>query len=292
MARNILITGANGTISTQTIPTLRQGGANIRAVIRDPAKAAPLTAQGCEVVIHDLDQPVRSNLFKGIDAALFLTAPNPNASKQMSNLIEAAKGSHVHVIRMSALKAAADAPTDNGRQHHQSDEELRASGLTHTILRPQFFLQNMLWNLETVQTTGKLPHGMGDGRLSMIDTRDVADCAAKILLEGGHEGKIYTPTGPTTITWNDVAKSLTNTLGMPVEPVPITLDQVRQGFLDMGLGDWVAKVMADYAKAYANGWGDFVTQDVKTITGKEPRSLNTFCKEVVAPMAQAIPKQQ
>lgn len=287
MKRTILVTGATGSISSNLIPQLVKGGAGVRAVVRDAKKGEALKKQGCDVVVHDLDKSEGiENLFKGVDAAFLLTAPNPNASKQMSNLIQGAKksGNKPHIVRLSALKAAPDAPTENGRLHHKSDQELIDSGLTYTILRPQFFFQNALWGLDAIKNEGKLYQGMGDAKIGMIDVRDVADCAANVLLKGGHEGKIYTPTGPVSVSWHDVAKELSQVAGKNVEYVPVPLDAVRESVKGMTGSDWMAQLMVDYSKAYSEGWGDFTTNDVQTLAGHKPRGPKEFASEVVAPM--------
>ncbi len=286
MDRTILITGANGSISSTTIPLLRQQGVEVRAVVRDLTKSRPLLELGCKVVLQDLDKPVPPSLFEGVDAALFLTAASPNAPKQMHNLIDAAEGSNVHVVRVSALKASVDAPTSNGRAHHRSEMELRSSGLPHTILRPNFHFQNILQALPSIQGDGKIRQGMGSARLGMIDARDTAACAATILLNGGHVNKTYTLTGPASIGWSDVAKTVSRVVGSKVQYVPVPLEPIWHDSLDFGLSEWSAQSAVDYAKAYSEGWGDLVTNDVRAITGKPPRSLSHFCDEVIGPLVQ------
>lgn len=43
-----------------------------------------------------------------------------------------------------------------------------------------------------------------------------------------------------------------------------------------------ANVMMDYAKAYADGWGDFTTNDVETVTGKKARNFRLFFTDMLA----------
>lgn len=284
----ILITGANGNISSATIQQLRAAGQDVRAVVRDAQKAGPLREAGCEIVVQDLDEPVPSSLFDGVSSALFLTAPNPNADQQMHHLIEAAQGSDVHVVRLSAIGAAPDAPTHNGRLHYASDAELAASGLKHTILRPSWFMQNIFWGLDAIAKEGKIYQGMGDGRIGMVDVRDIVDVAAKLLQDGGHVNKTLLLTGPASVTWNDFAKAVGTALDKPVEYVPVPVEAVKQGVLEMGMGDWFADLMADYSKAYSENWGDIVTDDVEHVIGKPPRSIAQFSNEVLAPAMHAV----
>ncbi len=284
-ARKILVTGANGNTPSLTITRLRKAGVEVRAVVRDKSKAEALAALGCEIVVRDLEDGTGlESLFDGVDAAFFATSMNAAADKHMSHLIQAAKGSNVHIVRLSAIGAAEDAPTANGRLHHASDEKLKASGLPFTILRPHFFMDNMAWAIPQIAGENRIYQGMADGRLGMIDARDIADVAATILLKGGHIGKTYTPTGPASISWADVAASVGRARGKPVEYVPVPVDAIRAGIRQMGMGDWAAEVLGDYHAAYGRGWGNFVTSDVEKVTGNPARSIDAFTKEVLAPM--------
>lgn len=111
---------------------------------------------------------------------------------------------------------------------------------------------------------------MGEGSLGMIDVRDISDSFAALLLNGGHENKIYNSTGPESITFADVAGIIAEGFGKQVNYVPIPVEAVGKFILKAGWGEWGARVMMDYSKAYSKGWGDFTNDDVETITGNKP----------------------
>lgn len=54
---HVLVTGATGFIGGRLATRLLEGGARVRVLIRDAAKAAPLAAQGAELCLGDLTQP-------------------------------------------------------------------------------------------------------------------------------------------------------------------------------------------------------------------------------------------
>lgn len=283
MSKKILVTGATGNIAGAVIPALVQGGASVRAYVRDLEKASNLKELGVELAQGDFsDQAALNRAAQGVDAFLAITAPNPDAVLQGEVLLNAALNSgSPYYVRISAIGAAADAPTENGRLHHQSDEALISSGLTYTILRPHFFMQNLFASVETIKGDGNMYWGMGEGKLGMIDVRDIADCVVSLLLNGGHDNKIYTPSGPDSISFQDVARIISNGLGKPVNYVPVSLDAVREAILSLGWGEWGAQVMVQYSKAYSENWGDFVTDDVEILTGQKPRSFKNFIDEVL-----------
>ena len=281
MSKTILVTGATGNIAGLVIPALIEGGASVRAYVRNPEKAKNLKEMGAELFEGDFEnQEALNKAAEGVDAILAITAPNALAVEQGRVILNAARNAgNPYVVRISAIGAAHDAPTENGRLHIVSDEELIASGLPYTILRPHFFMQNIFGSVETIKADGNMYWGMGDGKIGIIDVRDIADCAVSLLLKGGHENEIFTPTGPASISFYDMAKMIGEGLEKEVNYIPVSIEAVGDA-IRSSWGDWGANVMMEYSKAYSDGWGDFVTNDVKTITGHESRSFKNFVDEV------------
>ena len=284
MSKKVTITGATGNIGQLVVPALLEGGAEVTALVRDPQKAEGLQSQEVTVIEGEFtDTEAVQMAVEGADAILMIAPPNPDSAKQMSGLINAAKkAGNPYVVRISALKAAADAPTDNGKLHHESDTELMESGLPYTIVRPHFFMQNIWMSIPTIQEQGQMYWGMGNGKLGMVDVRDIADVAVEILLDGSHQGEILNPTGPESITFTQVAEAISKFLDKEISYVPVTYEQVKHRIIEMGWGDWGGQMMHDYAKAYAEGWGDFTTDDVEKVTGNKSRSIEQFVNEVLA----------
>src|SRR6267378_1469872 len=108
---------------------------------------------------------------------------------------------------------------------------------------------------------------MGQGRVGMIDGRDVGVFAAKVIEDAAaHTGMTYNPTGPEVATMAESAKTLSSLLGKPVNYVALPPEAAQQAMLD-------------YGRVYSDGWGDFTTSDFKDITGQEPRSFKQFATD-------------
>lgn len=281
--QTVLITGANGLVSGAVLDALQGSELKLRALVRDPSKAAKLTARGIEVVGGDLDHAESlKSAFEGVDALWLLTAVGPRAPENSMNAMWAARQAGVkRVVRLSAIGAAHDAPTRNGRLHALSDAEVIASGMQWTILRPHFFMQNMLGSVQSIAAQGAFYWAMGEGRLGMIDARDIGEVGARILKDAplDHHGKIYTPTGPASISFADVASDLSAVAGKPVRYVPVPFEAARDAMLGAGMSPWLAGMMVEYSQAYASGWGNFTTSHVEEVTGKKARSFNTFARD-------------
>ena len=286
MNRTLLITGANGGVSSALRAALEGSDHDTRALIRDEAKAAPLRTQGVQVVVGDLGDPGSlPPAFEGVQDLWLLVPNGPRASENSMNAVWAARQAGVErVVRLSAVGAALDAPTRSGRLHALSDHELQMSGMRWTILRPHWFMQNLLNEAGDVSARGAFSLNVGDGRLGMIDVRDIAEFAARILTDGSqhHDGKIYTPTGPQSVSFVDVAERLTRILGKPVDYLPVSDDIQRKTLLEYGIPAWIVGMLVEYSQAYAAGWGDHTTSDFADVVGHAPRSVDDFIRDHVA----------
>src|SRR6187549_1178587 len=120
MTRTVLITGATGQVSGALLRALA-GAENLklRALVRDPSKGAALQQQGVELSVGDLDEPESlPAAFAGVSDLWLLNAVSPRQPENSMNAVWAARRAGVErVVRMSAIGAAHDAPTRNGRLH-------------------------------------------------------------------------------------------------------------------------------------------------------------------------------
>lgn len=286
----ILVTGANGNVATATLHALANSGKHkLVGLVRDKAKGKDLEAMGVELRIGDLEH-LRSieEQFGGVDVALLLTAPGPMSPYQSSNALWAArKGGVKHVVRLSAVGAAHDAPTLNSRLHALSDSELERSGATYTILKPHFFTQNLMGMAKPVAEQGTIFFGLGDAALPMIDVRDIGDAAAAVLDNPApHAGKTYTLTGGKKIGLAEAAEKIGAALGKPVKYVPVPVPQMIEMMAKMGADDYRQVSLRDYMNAYSSGWQNDVTTSFKDITGKEPRDFEVFAKDFARAVAR------
>jgi len=283
--KTVLVTGATGTVSTALLGALKgKPGLKLRALVRDPAgaKAQALQKDGVEVVAGDLEEPdTLTEAFEGVDILWLLTPASALEPSMGSNAVTAARRAKVgHIVRNSAIKAGHDAPNRNGRLHALVEESVKASGIPWTILRPHYYMQNLLSSVGSVASDGLLYMNMGQGRVGMIDGRDVGVFGAKIIEHTDrHAGKTYTPTGPELTTMAEAAETLSTVLGKRVNYVALPPEAAQKAMLGFGLSRWFVGNVVDYGRVYAEGWGDFTTSDFKDITGHEARSFKQFATD-------------
>ena len=283
--KTVLVTGATGTVSTALLGAL-QGtpGLKLRALVRDPAgtKAQALQKDGVEIVAGDLEEPdTLGEAFDGVDILWLLTPASALEPSMGSNAVTSARRAKVgHIVRNSAIKAGHDAPNRNGRLHALVEESVKASGIPWTILRPHYYMQNLLSSAASVASDGMLYMNMGQGRVGMIDGRDVGVFAAKVIEHPEqHAGKTYAPTGPELTTMAEAAETLSSVLGKRVNYVALPQDAAQQAMLGFGLSRWFVGNVVDYGRVYSEGWGDFTTNDFNEITGQDAHSFKQFASD-------------
>lgn len=289
MSRTVLITGATGTVSTALVDALKGEDVRLRALVRDASKADGLRARNAEIVVGDLDDPgTLPPAFEGVRDLWLLTPNGPRAPENSMNALWAARRAGVErVVRLSVVGAAHDAPNRSGRLHALSDRETESCGMRWTILRPHWFMQNLLNEAGDVGASGAFALNLGAARIGMIDARDIAECAARVLVDDPdrHHGRTYTLTGPRALTFDQVAVGMGAALGRPVAYRPVGDAAKRRTLLGHGVPVWIVDMLEEYARAYASGWGDFTTDTVAELLGRPPRGIADFVRDHVAAFA-------
>ena len=211
----ILVTGATGNTGPGLVSALCAAGADVRVLVRDEAKARPLQAMGAEAVVGDLDRPeTLGPAIAGVAKVYLLTWNGPTQAQQVHDFIRAAKRvGRPHIVRHSMWGSPRSRIIQQGEQ---AEAEIASSGLPWTLLKPTFFMQNTMMAARTIANDGVIYWDLKDGRLGMIDVRDIIDVAVAVLIGDGHEGQSYILTGPAAISFHDVAATFSAVLGTEI----------------------------------------------------------------------------
>jgi uncharacterized protein YbjT (DUF2867 family) len=282
MGDTILITGATGQISSAIIPHVKATGATVRALVRNRNKVENLAGDGVVFVEGDLGLPRSLRpAFEGVDTLWLLTAVTPRAPEHHSNALQAAREAGVkRVVRLSSNDGAKPCVSAlNSRLMAISDAELKASGIPYTIIRPHFFMQNLLIAAQTVAAEGAIYMALGNARIPMIDARDISEAAARLLSSRGHENKEYTLSGPCAVSVDDVANALSTELKKAVRYVPISVESADQAMQQLGFDAWIRTLLSDYFEAYSTSSAGDATDDFQKIVGRPPRGIEQFAHD-------------
>jgi uncharacterized protein YbjT (DUF2867 family) len=279
----ILLTGVTGKTGGETAKQLLAKGAKLRAIVRNEAKAAELKAAGVELVVGDVgDAETVKRALQGA-AKAFLTLPNgKNQEAQEKQFTDLAKAAGVkHLVKMSSMEAVANAETPIPKAHWAVEEYIRASGIGWTMVKPNFFMQNLLSSAAGIKSNRKFSLPMGNGTTGMADIRDIGAVCAEVLTGKGHAGQSYEITGPEVLTFADVAERFSAVLGVKIEYVPMPMDQFRTRMTGV-LEPWHLNAVCELFREIAEIGLDHTTNTFRKLMGREPRSVTQFIQDHVA----------
>lgn len=281
MASKILVVGATGNVGGGLVGKLVGEDADVRGLARTEDGIDAVRAAGCEPALGDLtDSASIEAAFHGVDIAVVVTRGLENQVEMAANAIDAAQRAGVgRIVRSSAFVPEPALDTILGRQHHEIDQLVRDSGVPYTIVKPTFFMQNILGAAQTVAEDGVMYWPFGDGRAGMTDVRDVVDVLAAVATSDGHEGATYTLTGPASISMHDVAAALSAALDKPVSYVNVPVEAGVGGMVEMGMSEFMAETFGELFVNFANNGADRVTEDVEKVTGHPARSIDDFARD-------------
>ncbi|MGW7536310.1 NmrA family NAD(P)-binding protein [Amycolatopsis sp. NPDC054798] len=263
----ILVTGATGKVGREAVRLL----GDVRTLVRAPAG-------GADEVVGDFDHPgTLDAALRGVDTLVLI---GPAVASQTTVLDRAAAHGVRHVVRVTNHKAFTDSPVARRREHGRIDAHLKASGMAYTLLAPNFFMQNLLALAPEIIATGGFSQSAGDGRIGMIDARDVAAAAAAIAAAPEeHAGRTYLLTGPELVTFADVAREWASATESPVEYRRISTEEHRAAMESNGVPEPGSN--AQVFSLLAQGDGAWLSGDFTAVTGGAARGLREFLADQV-----------
>ncbi|MGH3258353.1 MAG: NmrA family NAD(P)-binding protein [Streptosporangiaceae bacterium] len=276
----ILVTTA-GRVGSETVRLLRQRDVPVRVLVRDAAKATVLAEAGAEVAVGDLDVPA------SIDDAMTdvkrVVLVSPAVPTQELNVIRSAARAGAGYVTKATSKASADSPIARRRWQAEIEAGLAASGIPHTLLRSNAYMQNVLTLAPAIAATSSFGSSAGQGRAGLIDARDVAAVAAEITAApAAHAGKTYWLTGPGLISNYDVAAVLSNLLDRIITYRELTFEENKDAMIRAGLPAPIAEMNAQAFSLTAEGDAEWVTDDVPSLLGRPARSFEQFAADYAA----------
>lgn len=277
----ILITGANGSNGSELVKLLAARNVPVRAMVRNVSRADALSSPSVEVVEGDFDAPeTLSAALSGVERAFLLTPSSERAEEQQLAFVEAAKQSGVkHIVKLSQLDADINSSARFLRYHAAVEQAIRASGMAYTFLRPNLFMQGVLNFKPTITAQNAFYAAAGEGKVSVVDVRDIAEVAFAALTESGHEGKSYDITGPQALTHAEMAAYLSTALSRQVAFVDVPPEAMREALLGIGFPVWQADGLLEEYALWSQDAAAIVTSDVENVTGKAPRRFEVFARD-------------
>lgn len=234
----VFVTGATGNQGGAVTDALLEAGANVRALVRDPAKpkAQALAARGVELVVGDLNDgtSVRAAA-QGSDVAFVVTTPfAPGVGmdgeiRQGRIVIDAIKAAEVPHLVYSSIS---DANRETGIPHFDTkldaEKHLASSGLKYTITGPVYFSDNVAlpWNVPDLKS-GRFRQAMpGDRMLQVVSVRDIGRFNAAVIARHAELVGRRIDYAADELTPAQMAEALSKAMGRPIAYEAQSLEEV------------------------------------------------------------------
>ncbi|RST13111.1 NAD-dependent epimerase/dehydratase family protein [Streptomyces sp. WAC05374] len=265
--RTHLVTGATGTVGRQVVAELLRLGRPVRALTRDPARAA--LPDGVEVVRGDLTDPdtLRAAL-DGVIGLHLITFGDAYFTPLETGprIVELAREAGVR--RITVLNGGGPTPLEDA---------VRAGGIEWTVLMPVEFMGNALEWADGIRAADEVREPF-TGRLSaMVHEGDIGAVAAVALTEDGHAGQEYVITGPEVLTVRDKAQAIAAARGREIRLVELSeaeaVERWRAEGRPQDVIDFLLEVYGDTPEV-----GRTVLGTVEKVTGRPARTFAQWAR--------------
>lgn len=281
----ILVTGGSGQLARRVLELLlEQGAGPLITTTRSPERLADLAPRGVGVRQADFSLPAEDLVpaFRGAKKMLLVSTNTLEGwgkrFEQHERAIRAAVDAGVrHIIYTSLTFPYPASPVPLAKDHLDTENLLRETGVDYTILRNNIYAESLLFSLPAAARTGRLRAAAGDGRAAYVTREDCAKAAAGALLRGETRCS-YEISGPDALGFADLAGIASSLSGREVVYEPMRAEERNQELIDGGMDPMLAELWVSFEGAIAGGMMDLVTRDVELLSGSAPECVEDFLR--------------
>jgi uncharacterized protein YbjT (DUF2867 family) len=293
----IVITAPTGLIGHQVLGNVLGSGEPVRVIVRDPSRLPAEARERIEVVpgSHgDIDVVERA--FAGADAVFWLVPPDPHAGSVEAAYVEFTRPAcdafkRHEVLRVVGVSALGRGTTVAGHAGLVTaslamDNLIASSGVSYRALTMPSFMDNLLRQVGSIKNRGVFVTPIsGDRKLPSCATRDIADVAARLLLDESWSGAGHVAVlGPEDLSFNDMAQIMSEVLGKPVRYQQIPAEALKDRLTGAGMSDAMAQGTVDMMVAKDQGLDN---AEPRTPESTTPTSFRQWCEETLKPAISA-----
>jgi uncharacterized protein YbjT (DUF2867 family) len=272
----VLVTGATGTVGTSVVAELVGRGVPVIAAVRDPDDPAA-KALGVPLRTFSFDGSAAGAraVLEGVDRVFLLRPPQiEDVSTFLFPVIDACRDAGIRQVVFLSLQGVL---FNRKTPHHAVEAYLRTVGAPSTMLRPNFFMQNLTGvHAADIRDRDDVFVPAGRSMTAFIDARDIGRVAARVFTEAGHVGKAYTLSGEQSLTYRSIAKTLSDVLGRSIRyerpSEKVYLDRLRA---EGAPEDYIGVQRMIYRIVRANV-SSFPNRVVRRLTGRPATTFRQF----------------
>lgn len=224
------LNGASGHLGRMVVKEMkaRVSGQGIVAISRSPRK---VEADGVEGRFGDYNDPSSlATAYQGLDRLLLIPSTDMRPgqrAQQIHSAIDTAVAAGVpHIVYMSTA-GARNVPAPNiAADYFASEQYLMRQARHWTVLRMSYYAEAFAQEAQMGLAHGVIV-GLGENKVSFVSRDDLAAAAAGILAADGHDGAIYTGTGPESLTGARRAAAVARLTGKPVSFMALPAEALR-----------------------------------------------------------------
>jgi uncharacterized protein YbjT (DUF2867 family) len=188
-------------------------------------------------------------------------------------------------MTLSQMSITETTASPQHKLHWLAEQALNWSGLAVVHVRPTVLLEGffLIFTSDSVRESNQITLPFGEGKTSPVAVKDVACVLAALLANPQpHIGKIYHLTGPQSENMYFYAQEYSKALGRTITFQDIPVEPWRDGLLERGLPVHLVNHLVTMADLHRAGRYDRMSDDVRTLTGQGPLSLQDFVRNNAA----------
>jgi uncharacterized protein YbjT (DUF2867 family) len=255
-----LITGITGHVGGAAATQLLTAGRAVRALVREPARAAAWAARGVDVRVGDFnDRASLAAAFVGVEGAFLMMPPQLPSSREFVEARAIAANyravlEQTPVPRVVALSSfGSEQPERLGpiTSTHILEATLRGTRSPLAFIRAGAFLENLERSVAAAASGRFMTHVTR--AIPMVATADIGALVARLLTDDAWRGERVVELG-TAYTPDDIAQALTSVAGKPVSPHAIPRGDWRAALVGHGMSPFAAELLEEMRDSQNEGW--------------------------------------
>jgi uncharacterized protein YbjT (DUF2867 family) len=272
-----LITGATGNVGSEVVSQLLASGQKVRVFTRDAAKVARWGDQ-VEVATGDFSSPESfARAVSGVTGVFLMYGPLEGGL--FRQLIAAAKAQgSPRVVFLSTLFAGISG-SPIGQLHKDKEDVIRASGLPGKFVRAGAFMTNAYQWLDNIKAAGTVYNAMGAGKIAPVAAEDIAAVVVHALTDPNLSPEILEVTGGELLTVAEQVEILAQAANKTIRSIDVPTETAIQGLIRIGTPPPVAAAVGKSYESIRDGHMAFVKDTVKQLTGRQPRTFQSWANK-------------
>jgi len=277
--KKILVTGFTGTVGHEVARKLQAKNADFICGVRNVGKAKAQYGDGFQYIELDFSNPATFEpALQQVDRVFLMYPPGIQGVEPIKEFLQKAKELNIgHVVYLSVK----DVQYMPFLPHYKNEKAIKRNEIPYTFLRAGYFMQNLnMFLRRELQARSRIFVPAGKGKTSFIDVRDIAEVAARALIEGGqHKNKAYVLTGNEALDFYQVAAIMSDILKREIHYANPNAKAFQKHMLSLGEDPAYINVVTGIHFFTNIGLAKGITEEFTQITKQTPIKITQYIED-------------